>query len=219
MFNFFKRLSCIKGQKEQKEQTETQEIPLQINRRRKHHKENTTDQKSNENTNTTTNPTSTSNPKGEHVMKKHDYVVHYPDHPPRVDTPLYRKTHNKLCKQLNIGCFICGKNNTDNPGGEDNIITETHHYYVEKSEELAVDWIKFGQIAKNFYNPQTGMNIGDKFDWTQVDKTPDIFVDSEYNMIVLCPDHHRSSNKGIHNVPYPEWILQLAPKGDFQFLT
>ena len=49
-------------------------------------------------------------------------------------------------------------------------------------------------------------------------KNPDIFVDSKYNMIVLCVEHHRSSNRGIHHVPFPEWILQRNAKNGFEFL-
>jgi hypothetical protein len=51
-----------------------------------------------------------------------------------------------------------------------------------------------------------------------VRQDPSIFVDSEYNMIVLCQEHHRSSNRGIHHVPFPEWFLQFAPKDNFVFL-
>ena len=52
----------------------------------------------------------------------------------------------------------------------------------------------------------------------EVKNDPDIFVDSVHNMIVLCKMHHTSGNKGLHHVPFPDWILQKYPKGQFQFL-
>jgi DNA gyrase/topoisomerase IV subunit A len=110
-------------------------------------------------------------------------------------------------------CFICGKTNKT-----DNIQTETHHFYVEKAGENAVDWRKFGEFAKTCYNIQTGENIGHAFDWNEVAKNPDLFVDSKHNMIVLCKEHHISGSFGIHHVPFPDWILQKFAQDGFDFL-
>jgi hypothetical protein len=141
------------------------------------------------------------------------HKIHYPDHPPRKETPEYIRTHKMLCIEKNMPCFICGK--THHEGCQ----TETHHYFCEYAAMNAIDWIAFGEKAKTLYNPQTGENIGSMFDWKEVQKNPTIFVDSPQNMVVLCPDHHRSSYCGIHHVPYPEWLLQIAPKNGFVFLT
>jgi hypothetical protein len=65
---------------------------------------------------------------------------------------------------------------------------------------------------------QTGENIGQAFNWDEVAENPDIFVDSPQNMIVLCKTHHISAKKGIHNVPFPNWVLQKYPKQGFEFL-
>jgi hypothetical protein len=151
-------------------------------------------------------------PKDKKVYHEH-YIVHYPDHPPRKDSEFYKKTHINLCIKQNTPCFICGKTHRD--GSQ----MESHHFFIEKAAESAVDWIKFGEYAQNFYNPQSGTNIGKNFDWKEVSKNPDIFVDSEDNMIVLCEEHHRSNYMGIHHMPFPEWILQLAPKDGFAFIT
>ncbi len=137
--------------------------------------------------------------------------VRYPDHPPRTESELYRRTHKHLTHELNLPCLVCGKRQPET-------VTETHHYYVEWAAMAAVDWIRFGELAQNFYNPQTGVNVGMAFDWTEVRKDPSIFVDSAYNMVVLCAEHHRSSTYGIHHVPVPEWLLQAYPLNGFQFL-
>jgi hypothetical protein len=145
-------------------------------------------------------------------MSNH-YTVNYPNHEKRVDSAIYKKTHHELCHVRDLPCFICGKTHHKN-----GISLETHHFYCEKAAENAIDWHAFGIFAQTCYNIQTGERIGDKFDWTEVAKNPDIFVDSPYNMIVLCKEHHISGNKGIHHVPFPNWILQKYPLHDFQFL-
>ena len=141
------------------------------------------------------------------------YIVNYPNHVKRKDSSIYRKTHNKLCHEQDMPCFICGKTQKKN-----NISLETHHFYCEKAAQNAIDWIEFGKFADNCYNIQTGINIGSTFIWKEVEKNPDIFVDSVHNMIVLCKEHHISGSNGIHHIPFPDWILQKYPKSGFQFL-
>jgi len=141
------------------------------------------------------------------------YTVQYPEHDKRVSSTIYKKTHDELCNNKKLPCFICGKHqNRDSP-------LETHHFYCEKAAQNAIDWQKFGEFAKKCHNIQTGENIGEHFDWKEVEKNPDIFVDSPYNMIVLCKEHHISGNKGIHHVPFPDWILQKFAKNGFQFIV
>ena len=141
-------------------------------------------------------------------MSNH-YTIHYPFHEKRKDSALYRRTRNDLIHNKKLKCFICN-------GDE---LLETHHFYCEKYAQTMIDWKKFGEFANNCYNIQTGENIGANFDWDKVEKNPDIFVDSHHNMIVLCKQHHTSGNKGLHHVPFPDWILQKYPKNNFQFLT
>ena len=73
---------------------------------------------------------------------------------------------------------------------KDNISLETHHFYCEKSAENAIDWQEFSKFATNCYNIQ----------------------------IVLCKEHHISGGKGIHHIPFPDWIIQKYPKNGFEFL-
>lgn len=141
-------------------------------------------------------------------MSNH-YTIHYPLHEKRKNSALYRRTRNELIYNRKLTCFICNKNES----------LETHHFYCEKYAQTMIDWIKFGEFAKKCYNIQTGENIAANFNWNEVAKNPDIFVDSPYNMIVLCKQHHTSGNKGLHHVPFPDWILQKYPKNNFQFLT
>ena len=130
-------------------------------------------------------------------MSNH-YTVYYPAHAPRKNSSIYNKTHAQLKTQP---CFVCGKTSADG------LHMETHHYYCEKAFQNAYDWKKFAQFAQTCYTPQ-GIRLGPQFDWDAVAADPDIFVDSPYNMIVLCKEHHTSGGRGIHHVPYPDWIAQ-----------
>ena len=136
-------------------------------------------------------------------MSNH-YKITYPDHDVRKNTAIYNKTHHEM---RHIPCFICG--------GKEHL--ETHHFYIEKAAQNAIDWHSFGEFAKTCHNIQSGLNIN-HFDWNEVSKNPDLFVDSSHNMIVLCKKHHTSSGKGIHHVPYPDWILQKFAISGFEFL-
>jgi len=142
------------------------------------------------------------------------YTVHYPEHEKRVNSTIYNKTHHELCHQKRLPCFICGKKEDKNA----KIYLETHHFYCEKAAQNSIDWEKFGEFARTCYNIQTGENIGQNVNWKEVAKNPDLFVDSPNNMIVLCKEHHISGNKGIHHVPFPDWIIQKFAKDGHEFL-
>ena len=139
------------------------------------------------------------------------YTVHYPEHEERKNSQIYNRTHSQM---KHMSCFICGKTNKEN-----NIHVETHHYYCEKALQNAFDWEKFGEFAQTCHNLHTGELIGPNFDWKKVAANPDIFVDSPCNMIVLCKEHHTSGNRGIHHVPFPEWIAQKFVKKGFVVLS
>jgi len=125
------------------------------------------------------------------------YTVHYPAHEERKNSAIYNKTHRQL---KGMPCFICGK--TKEMGAK----VETHHFYCEKAMQNVYDWELFGEFAQGVRNLQTGEPLD--FNWAEVALNADIFVDSPQNMIVLCREHHRSGNRGIHHVPFPEWIAQ-----------
>ncbi len=140
------------------------------------------------------------------VRTTNTHVTHYPDHPPRAESARYRRTRDKLVRAH--GCYVC----------EAKAGLEAHHFFVESAAALAIDWKKFELRAKTLYNPQTGENLFAAFVWGDVRADPETFVDSPQNMVVLCLEHHRSGARGIHHVPFPEWVLQLAPLPGFEFL-
>ena len=127
------------------------------------------------------------------------YTVQYPHHEERTNSRIYTKTHAQM---KHLECFICGKTNE-----RDDIHVETHHFFIAKALQNAIDWKRFGEFAATRHNLHTGDRLDD-FNWTDVAANPDLFVDSPQNMIVLCKEHHTSGNRGIHHVPFPEWIAQ-----------
>jgi hypothetical protein len=143
-------------------------------------------------------------------MSNH-YTVNYPFHEKREDSATYRKTKKEMS---HIPCFICGKMK-----GVGDTSLEAHHFYIEKAATNAIDWSTFGTFADQSYHIQTGEKIGGSFDWKEVEKNPELFVDSRHNMIVLCKEHHISGRFGIHHVPFPDWILQKFAVEGFKFLS
>lgn len=79
-----------------------------------------------------------------------------------------------------------------------------HHFHVEWAMTEGVDWDMMRKLHPGF-------------DWASF-KEPVDFVDSPYNMMVLCEKHHRDEAHGIHSLPYPVWIMQKYKKQDYILL-
>ena len=117
-----------------------------------------------------------------------------PPHPPREDTPQYRKTHELLVFEKNTPCKVCKVRHSDlqDPARRaDPAINkvsasaiETHHYPIERSLIDAVDWRKVHADFPAVYD-QASLEM---------------WVDSPENMLVLCDIDHRSSERGIHHL-------------------
>jgi len=118
--------------------------------------------------------------------------VWYPDHDPRTTSNTFNHTKRHLIDDEDTPCWICGSKEN----------REVHHFIVEWAYADAIDWDK---VKKD--HPT--------FDWAGF-KTAEDFVDSIYNMRVLCQLHHRGLNHGIHTIPYPIWQVQKYVKDDFK---
>jgi len=134
----------------------------------------------------------------------HSYVVSYPAHELRTTSPLFQRTRRTLRSKYN--CFICGTRDK----------LEIHHFYIEHAAMFAIDWNKFGAFSMKHYNIQTNEFLGN-FNWKDVAKNPELFVDSSANMIVLCKKHHTGCG-GIHRIPFPIWILDKFSKKGQTFI-
>jgi hypothetical protein len=119
--------------------------------------------------------------------------IYYPDHEPRTESSLFARTKHHLVKVLDTPCWICGSKDQ----------REVHHFHAEWADAEGIDWDRMRVLHPNF-------------PWSTFTKAED-FIDSEYNMLVLCKKHHTGKDHGIHMLPYPIWIMQRNARADFQF--
>lgn len=130
----------------------------------------------------------------EHEQKETITVdVFYPDHPPRTESSLFRKTKHHLVAILDTPCWVCGSKEQ----------REVHHFHAEWADANGIDWEKMRALHPTF-------------PWSTFEEATD-FIDSEYNMMVLCKYHHTHKDHGIHMLPYPIWIMQRNQSKDFVF--
>jgi hypothetical protein len=121
------------------------------------------------------------------------FSVFYPDHPPRTESALFRKTKHHLVAVLDTPCWVCGTKDK----------REVHHWHAEWADSDGIDWDKMRVLHPGF-------------DWSTF-KDPSDFIDSEYNMRILCEKHHRGPGHGIHMIPLPIWEMQRIKRDDFIF--
>lgn len=118
-----------------------------------------------------------------------------PPHPPRIDTPLYEKSHKFLVHDQDTPCRVCGVRQstlldpTKNIHGAKDI--ETHHFPIERSLADACDPIKVHKVFPYVIDRETLMHL----------------VDSPDNLIVLCDYCHRSPERGIHHLLVQDWAI------------
>ena len=130
---------------------------------------------------------------GEHELRETlTLECWYPDHPPRTESALFARTKHHLIHVLDTPCWICGSRES----------REVHHAYVEWAFSEAVDWEKVKADHPGF-------------DWSTFTAAED-FIDSAYQMRVLCAEHHRGKDRGVHMIPQPVWIIQKYVKDGFR---
>lgn len=131
---------------------------------------------------------------GEHFQHESiEIAIFYPDHPPRTESALFRKTKHHLIAVLDTPCWVCGTKKD----------REVHHFHAEWADSVGISWDKMRALHPNFA-------------WSTFKEASD-FIDSEYNMRVLCAKHHRGKDHGIHYLPYPIWQMQMQKREDFVF--
>lgn len=143
----------------------------------------------------------------------------YPEHEKRTETPEYKKAHEKMTKELDLPCLICGvkystlKNKTENPYEAKQM--ETHHHVIEWALANAIDVDKFNKIILPSLRHKHPDKPEYQKDFTQDDVKN--WVDhSEDNLWVLCDVHHRAVYLGIHAITFPIWGPQDLLRGDFE---
>ena len=125
-------------------------------------------------------------------------VLILPEREERTESPLFRKNKVKLKRDGHWKCFICNSI----------IDLEVHHYGCEYSLRDACDFIKLKEFCESH----------DTYGYGKVLRNiPITSVDDIRNCMVLCREHHLSSDSdgvanGFHNITFPTWIIQKLQK-------
>lgn len=155
-----------------------------------------------------------------HIVARILYeAVWYPAHAKRVETTEYKKIHNKLTRELDLPCLVCGvKNSTLTDPTENKYKSkqmETHHHVIEWAAANSIDVNKFNKIILphlkqlhplTYPGPLTEQEM---LDW--IDHSP-------HNLWVLCDVHHRKSRYGIHMITGPIWGAQDLIKDGIPYI-
>ena len=150
----------------------------------------------------------------------------FPEHQPREQDPHYKLFHQAKArmKKLDIPCWRCGVHYADlnpkpgmgpsirNPLGAHQL--EAHHDEIEFSLSNAVDVDHWFQASTQQVNDAFVQVYSDldgfltehhELDPTNHEDVFNAYVESEHNLQQLCDVCHRSTEQGVHHIPYPEW--------------
>ena len=118
--------------------------------------------------------------------------IEYPGHEPRTESAEYRHNRHILIERLKLGCWICGTNDK----------LETHHWF---------EWSLWNDLDEPRVLPALQCfdvyGFGHHKEAQPVESPDDI-----RNLVVLCEEHHRGAEKGIHCLEHPVWLAQRAVK-------
>ena len=136
-----------------------------------------------------------------HSMTQTDRVTtYYPPHPPRVATNVYIKSHHQLTVVENKPCWACGITHKDCVRLKDElkgVAMETHHFWTEDAFTGeggglgGIYWPRVMSDHKDFDWKGSGFDVNDP-------STFKYFVDSVYNLQVLCSACHRAAKPVLH---------------------
>lgn len=116
--------------------------------------------------------------------------IYYPEHDHRTASKLYIRNHNLLVHHYKFPCWICGVTE----------MLETHHW----NEEAEANNLDLKKV-------HSGLFMLDAYGFTkQMGIEPLTSLDDIRNLVVLCQDHHRHKEKGIHCLTFPIWLAQRA---------
>lgn len=136
--------------------------------------------------------------------------VFLPGHEPRTTTALFSRSKKLLVAREGGRCAVCGR--TDAESGHP---LESHHHPIERSLANMIDWPRFQKDC------EAGLwgKYAEAFDWSTFSAgDPYSFVDDQtVNGLLLCADHHRGKDEGIHWMPFPYFVAQRYGKEGYRF--
>ena len=118
--------------------------------------------------------------------------VLYPEHVQRTESAAFRDNKHILVKKLRLGCWVCGTREK----------LEVHHLH-EWALWPKLDAEKVLEFLRCFDPYGFSRHMGE----APVESPDDI-----RNLLVLCEEHHRGVDTGVHKLTYPIWLPQRAVK-------
>jgi len=118
--------------------------------------------------------------------------IEYPEHVQRTESGEFRANKRRLVRQMKIPCWVCGTH--------DNL--EVHHLH---------EWSLWNDLDPE--KVLDALHVYDYYGFTKADpETPIKSPDDIRNLVVLCADHHRAVEMGIHRLTGEIWLAQRAAK-------
>ena len=136
--------------------------------------------------------------------------VNLPGHDERVTTPLFTRTRSLALAACEDRSFACNRT-----GAEAGPI-ELHHMWIERCLANAVDWADFRTFIRSLkvYVDRAAQYADDH---PTLDNIMDFVDDMTANGLPLCKEHHTGKDSGIHDLPFPLWLLWSTGKEGWQF--
>jgi hypothetical protein len=134
---------------------------------------------------------------------------HFPDHDKRMETLEFRNAKYELENVEHLGCFICGTMEH----------RESHHLL----ERAYANGLSLQKVAYFLYHHfdfhghcHRDFQSEDEL-YAYLSKLPaDEALDTLYNQLILCKDHHRGESTGIHGESAPSFFAWLARKEGYE---
>jgi hypothetical protein len=135
-------------------------------------------------------------------------VEHIPAHGSRVETSQFRNAKRQLEKVEHLGCFVC--KTMDH--------RESHHIF-ERCYYNALDLRRVAFLLYNHYD----FHGHCRRDFKSADELYDFLasfgderaLDTVYNQLILCTDHHRTEGTSAHGSTFATFVATMAAKEGF----
>ncbi|MFB5192744.1 hypothetical protein [Alicyclobacillus fastidiosus] len=147
----------------------------------------------------------------EHIQK-HTITEyeHIPEHDERRETLEFKNSKHELESIEHLGCFICGTMN----------YRESHHI-IERSDANGSDLKKVAFLLFHFRDyhghcHRDFKSADELYAFLSKFETPELALDTLYNQLILCADHHRGMSIGIHGMSAPMFDAWLVRKDGWE---
>jgi hypothetical protein len=137
-------------------------------------------------------------------------IEHFPEHDKRNETHTFINSKKQLERVEHQGCFVCGTHEH----------LESHHLF----ERAYANALELGLVARFLFDHfdfhghcKRDFDNGEElFEFLSGFKQADEALDTVYNQLILCKQHHRDGSTGIHCMSTPSFFAWLARKEGFE---